>query len=118
MFLVEGRSMFLSYRRILAPPSILDVVDDQILRSLMQAFFYRQRTGLTMLYDTDQQARIDGVTLERMDPFAEGSSRNTDSYHPFCAEFRKDPAKNLLCQECDERRARLVYKMATPQAVS
>ena len=71
------------------PPSILDVVDPEILRSLMQGFFYNQSTGLIMLYEEDRtgvsQVPIFDVSespasssprLERLLPFAENTERN------------------------------------------
>src|ERR1043166_2312343 len=98
-------SMFQSYRSILEPSSILEVVDKEILQSLMQAFFYRQGTGLTMLFDDGSGPDADGLTLRRLEPFSTESVRNQDSFHPFCAAFRSDPTKDLLCRKCDERRA-------------
>ena len=81
--------MFAQYRRLLTPPSILDVVDPEILRSLMQGFFYKQSTGLIMLYEEDRtgvsQVPIFDVSespasssprLERLLPFAENTERN------------------------------------------
>ena len=43
--------MFEAYKRALDPKSILDVIGKDVLQSMMQGFFYKQRAGLALFYD-------------------------------------------------------------------
>ncbi|MEK6259110.1 MAG: ATP-binding protein [Planctomycetota bacterium] len=91
--------MFDAYYNILNPTSILDIVEKSVLQSLMQSFFYRQRTGLMLRYDngTDSMSR----KLENLEPF-DGHHKSHEAFHPFCAEFRKVDTCESKCHHCDE----------------
>lgn len=116
--------MFEDYRSIRQPKSILDVVDRGIIQDLMQAFFFREKTGMTMLYDL-RGAKVDGdgLVLQRLHPFADPkapaaqAAKAGDSYSTFCQTLRADRLLDLACRRCDEEKATDTMRSASLQPV-
>jgi signal transduction histidine kinase/ligand-binding sensor protein len=96
------------YLQILKPRSILDVVDESILHSLMQGFFFRQKSGLVMLYDSPQPVPC-GLPYHLLSPFPGDDPRNKESFNPFCALFRIERRRDALCENCDVEHARPLF---------
>jgi len=102
------------YRRSLTPKSIVDVVPAEILQALMQGFYYGHRAGMVLIYDDgiNSKGRPDLKQLYPTDKDSE-SRGGFEYFNPFCAEFRKDPSRNQMCEACDIQRARSNYDGTT-----
>ena len=85
--------MFESYQRALNPKSILDVLGKDVLQSMMQGSFYKQRAGLTLFYD--EQLSVPGKTvLCQVEPSDDFGVVRSSNFNPFCALFRRDPGRH------------------------
>jgi hypothetical protein len=96
------------------PRCLLDVLSEQLMRTLMQGFFLREGTGIALLYDDGDESR----PFRRLDPFPRGDRRLLDNFSQFCAAYRQNAEHNALCQECDEKHAREAYRSSTQEVLT
>ena len=106
--------MLEKYQSALHPKSLLEVVPQEILRSLMQSFFFGYRAGMTLIYDDDKEA--DGsLILKRLEPVDDDETDPKEwrgkfkNFNPFCAKFREDAERNAMCEGCDLHHAKMEF---------
>src|SRR5688572_15766222 len=98
------------YVETLDPVSILEVIPKDILQSLMQGSFYKERAGLTLIYDDATYLRTEPPHFLRLEPFDGRPISLAENYSPFCKLFRQHREQNQLCVECDSSRTMAVYQ--------
>jgi signal transduction histidine kinase len=100
--------IFKNYRKAMEPEHLLEVIDQRTLQMLMAGFFFGQKAGLTLLYDSPDP--VPGKLLyHRLEPFDE-VRRIRENFNPFCELFREVPARNRLCEKCDDDMARPYFE--------
>jgi len=102
------------YTRAAQPATILDILSEDLMRSLMEGFLFRADSGVTLLYDVDGNME----DLRRLDTFQNGDRGSAENWSDFCVAYRLDTDNNAECEACDLRHAREAYAqaMAGPEA--
>lgn len=111
------QEIFHTYRRALEPPSILDIASEDLLRSLLQGFHFKNRTGVLLVFNELQESKNHQFSLCQLHPVPVEAERDPAIFNPFCAEFRKNPLSDQACEACDLKRAAFLLRNPEPNRV-
>ncbi len=117
---------FSDYKKVFRPETILDIVPQDLLQSMLEGFFYGEKAGVMLVYDRFNPNTIsqNGRDLYILDPFPGALPRsitrelkllkegkistqlNIKNNNPFCVTYRQDSLHNEeQCLMSDYERA-------------
>ena len=94
------------FRRHFEPGSILQVIDEEVLRNMLRGLFHQLRSGTSIVYGVRQGPGRSWVVSEKnqIDPFNYDNPADSEYFSRVCWKLRTSGAQSR-CWECDRAAA-------------